>query len=96
MSKENQDLPFAGHIVSAMEQFHFIQDLIACMLVWTQKVIISNPERQIVVGTVDVVETVCVTVSKSNDLGNRKGKILTKLFLQISLQREDKHCSHRQ
>ena len=29
---------------------------------WTKKVIGSNPESKVIVGTIDVVETVCVTV----------------------------------
>ena len=32
------------------------------MFVWTKEVIVSNPESKVIVGTVDVVETVCVTV----------------------------------
>ncbi len=32
------------------------------MFVWTKKIIVSNPERQIIVGTVDVVKAVCMIV----------------------------------
>ena len=32
------------------------------MLMWTQEVIVSDPERQIIVGTVDVVEPICMAV----------------------------------
>ena len=55
-------MPFAGHIVGTLEHFYFIEDFIACMLMRTQEVIVSDPESQIIVGTVDVVEPICMAV----------------------------------
>ena len=62
MSKEDQKLPLARHIVAILKHFYFIEDFIACMLMWTQEVIVSNPECQIIVGTVDVVEPIGMAV----------------------------------
>ena len=50
------------HVVGNLKDFYFIEDFIAFMLMWTQKVIVSDPERQIIVGTVDVVEPICMAV----------------------------------
>ncbi len=58
MAKENEELPFPGHVVGAMEHFYIIKHLIMVMLVWTQEVVISNPESQVIVGTFDVVKAV--------------------------------------
>ena len=45
-----------------MEHFHIIKHLIIVTLVWTQEVVIGNPESQVVVGTFDVVKAVCFPV----------------------------------
>ena len=62
LSKKDQKLPLARHIVGTLKHFYFIEDFIACMLMWTQEVIVSDPECQIIVGTVDVVEPICMAV----------------------------------
>lgn len=51
-----------GMLSAPWEHFYFIEDLIACMLMRTQEVIVSDPESQIIVGTVDVVEPICMAV----------------------------------
>ena len=58
MPKENENLPFARHIVGTFEHLHFIEDFISGMFMWPEKVIISNPESQVIVGAVDVIKTV--------------------------------------
>ena len=62
MSKKNQKLPLARHIVGTLKHFYFIEDFIACMLMWTQEIIVSDPECQIIVSVVDVVEPICMVV----------------------------------
>ena len=62
MAEEDKKLPLAGHVVSALQHFHFIKNFIFIMFMWPEKVIVSNPERQIIVGTVDVIKAVCVAV----------------------------------
>ena len=62
LSKINQNLPLSWHIVSTLQHFYFIQDFIACMFMWAQKVIVSHLESKVIVGTVDVVKTVCLAV----------------------------------
>ncbi len=59
MSKENEKLPFARHVVGAFEHLHFIEDFISGMFMWSEKVIISNPESQVIACAVDVIKTVC-------------------------------------
>ena len=62
LPKEDQELPFAGHIVGTLEHFYFIEDFIACMFMRTQEVIVSDPESKIIVGTVDVIKSVRTAV----------------------------------
>lgn len=64
LAEENQHLPFPGHIVSAFQHFYGVQDFIAVVFVGTQKVIVCNPQSQIIVGTVDVVKAVCFPVGR--------------------------------
>ena len=63
LAKEDEKLPFTRHVVSALQHFHFVEDFIVIVFVWTKEVIVSNPESKVIVGTVDVVKAVCVTVS---------------------------------
>lgn len=62
LAEENKQLPLAWHVVSAMQHFHFVENFAVIVLVRTEKVIISNPERKVIVGAVDVVKAVCMTV----------------------------------
>ena len=62
LAEEDDELPFAGHVVGALQHFHFVEDLVVLVLVGTQEVVISNPEGQVVVGAVDIVKTVCRAV----------------------------------
>ncbi len=62
LAKEDEELPFAGHVIRAMKHFHVIEDFVFIVFVWTQEVVVSNPERQVVIGAVNVVKAVCVSV----------------------------------
>lgn len=62
LSEEDEQLPFARHVVGTPQHFHFVQDFVSVVFVGTQEVIVSDPERQIVAGTVDVIKAVCVAV----------------------------------
>lgn len=62
MAKEDEKLPFTRHVVSATKHFYIIENLIFIMLMRSEKVIISNPESQVIVGAVDVVKAVRVVV----------------------------------
>lgn len=58
LTKEDQELPFAGHVISSLEHFYFVKYFISRMFMWTQKVIVGHPESQVIVGTVDVIKSV--------------------------------------
>ena len=62
MPKKDKELPFARHIVSTLQHFYFVEDFVFIVFMWSEKVIISNPESQVIVGAVDVVKAVCVAV----------------------------------
>lgn len=62
LSKEDEQLPFSGHVVGSLKEFHFIQDFVSGMFMGAQEVIVSYPEGKVIVGTVDAVESVCVSV----------------------------------
>ena len=59
MPEEDEQLSLSWHVVSIFKKVYFVQHLVAGMLVWKLEVVISNPESQVVVGTLDVVKTVC-------------------------------------
>lgn len=42
--------------------FYFIEDSVVVMFMWPEKVVVSHPESQVIVSTVDVVEAVCHSV----------------------------------
>ena len=62
MTKKDQELPFAGHVIRTLEYFHIIQDFVSGMFMWTQEVVVGNPESQVIVGTVDVIKSIRVAV----------------------------------
>lgn len=57
LSQIDEELPFARHIGS-IQQFHMVERFVAGMFVWTKEVIISNPESEIIVGTINVIKTI--------------------------------------
>ena len=62
LTEENKKLPLSWHVVSTLQHFHFVENFIVIVFVWTQKVVVSNPESQVIVGAVDVIEAVCMPV----------------------------------
>ena len=62
LAKEDKELPLARHVVGTLQHFHLIEDFVFVVFMRTKEVIVSNPESQVIVGAVNVVETVCVTV----------------------------------
>ena len=60
MAKEDEELPLARHVVGTLQHLHFVKNFI--MIVWTQEVIVGNPESQVIVGAFDVVKAVCFPV----------------------------------
>ena len=62
LTEEDEKLPLAGHVVSAPQHFHFVEDFIFIVFMRPEKVVVSNPEHKVIVGAVDVVKAVCMTV----------------------------------
>ena len=62
LPEEDEHLPFAGHVVSALQHLHFVEDVVFIVFMRAQEVIVSDPERQIIAGTVDAVKAVCMAV----------------------------------
>ncbi len=62
LSEEDEQLPFAGHVVSSLKHLHFVEDFVFIVFMRAQEIIVSDPERQVVVGAVDAVKAVCMSV----------------------------------
>ena len=62
LAKEDKELPFSRHVVSALQQIHFVEDFIAAVFMWTQEVVVSDPEGKVIAGAVDAVKAVCRAV----------------------------------
>lgn len=58
MTEEDEELPLAWHVVSAPQHFYFVEDSVFLVFMGTQKVVVSDPEGKVIVGAVDVIETV--------------------------------------
>ena len=59
LSEEDEELPLARHVVGTLQQFYFVEDFVLIVFVGAEKVVVSDPECQVVVGAVDAVKTVC-------------------------------------
>ena len=64
MAKVDNELPLAGHVVSVLEFFHTVQDPVTVELVRTQEVVISDPERKLVIRAFYTVEAVRMAVRR--------------------------------
>ena len=62
LAEEDKKLPLARHVVGALQHFHIVEDFVFIVFVRAQKVIVGNPEGQVIVSPVDVVKTVCMAV----------------------------------
>ena len=62
MAEENKKLPLARHVVSALQHCYLVENFIVVMFMGPEEVVISNLERKVIVGAVDVIEAVCMPV----------------------------------
>ena len=62
LAQEDEQLPLARHVVGIFQMLYFIEDTIVVVLMRSEKVIISDPEGDIVVGTLIVVIAACYAV----------------------------------
>ena len=62
LAEEDEKLPFSRHVVSTLQHFYFVEDFVFLVFMRTEKVIVCDPKSKVVVGTVDVIKAVCVTV----------------------------------
>ena len=64
MAKVDHELPLARHVVSVAEFFHIVQDLVTVGLVRPKEVVISDPERKLVIRAFYPVEAVRMAVRR--------------------------------
>ena len=64
LTETHEDLPFPGHCFGGAQFQDRIQYLVMVMHVWSQEVVIGDPQGQIVVCAFDSIEAVCVTVRR--------------------------------
>ena len=62
LAEEDKKLPLARHVVGALQHVHIVEDFVFIVFVGAQKVIVGDPEGQVIVSPVDVVKTVCMAV----------------------------------
>ena len=62
MPEKDKQLPLARHVVGIFQMLYFIEDTIVVVLMRSEKVIISDPEGDIVAGTLIVVIAACYAV----------------------------------
>ena len=62
LSEEDEQLPFAWHIVGTQQNFHFVEDFVFVMLMGTQEVVVGDPQGKVIVCAVDAVKAVCMAV----------------------------------
>lgn len=61
-------LPFSRHVVSTLQHFHFIQDIVCAVFMRTEKVIVSNPQSQVITGIINACG--CFTIVGDLLVGN--------------------------
>ena len=49
LSKEDQKLPLAWHVIRSLEHVYLVEYFISRMFMWSQEVIVSHPESQVIV-----------------------------------------------
>ena len=83
LSEEDKQLPLARHVVGIFQMLYFIEDTIVVVLMRSEKVIISDPEGDIVVGPLIVV------IAAGNAVGGFKRTVetLDHLFKRAELFR---------
>ena len=55
LSEQDQEPPFARHIVRTFQNVHLIEHLIMVVLVWAQEVVVSNPECHVIVCAIVII-----------------------------------------
>ena len=60
-----------------LQHFHLVKDFVVIVFMWAQKVVVSDPECQVIVGPVDVVKAVCMTVRQQTILNMQKNGTAT-------------------
>ena len=58
LTKIDEDLPFTRHVVSAVEKIDLVEDFKGTVPVRTEEVVVGDPESQVIVGAIKIVETV--------------------------------------
>lgn len=58
LAQKDQKLPFARHVISALQHVHLVKHMVVVVLVGTQKVVVSNPQGKVIARTVDVIKAV--------------------------------------
>ena len=71
LAQEDEQLPLARHVVGIFQMLYFIEDTIVVVLMRSEKVIISDPEGDIVVGTL------IVAIAAGYAVGGFKGTVET-------------------
>ena len=71
LAKKDEQLPLARHVVGIFQMLYFIKDMIVVMLMRSEEVVISDPEGDIVVGTLIVV------IAAGDAIGGFKGTVET-------------------
>ena len=62
LAEIDHDLPFVRHEIRFLELGHFVQDFETVVRMWTQEVVISDPQTKVRVGTVDPIKTIGGTI----------------------------------
>ena len=60
LPKKDEKLPFTWHVIS--KQINFVEYLMLIVFMGAKKIVVSYPESQIIVDTVDVIKSVCAAV----------------------------------
>lgn len=63
LSEQDQELPFAGHIVRTLQHVDWIEHLIMVVLMGAQEVVVGDPERHVVVGAIVIIVATADPVS---------------------------------
>ena len=64
LAEEDEKLPLARHVVGTLQHFHPVEDFVFIVFMRTQEVVVSDPECQVIVSSVDVVKTICMSVRR--------------------------------
>ena len=62
LAKADHDLPFVRHEIRFLEFGHFVQDSETIVGMRTQEIVISDPQAEIRVGSVDPIKTIGGTI----------------------------------